>query len=46
MAVADDLEQALVSLLFDAETSGGLLIVVGADQASALERELGALGGV
>lgn len=42
VAVADDLEQAHVSLLFDAETSGGLLIVVGADQASALERELGA----
>jgi selenide,water dikinase len=42
VAVADDLEEAHVSLLFDAETSGGLLIAVGADQASALERELGA----
>jgi len=35
------LEEPLVNLLFDAETSGGLLIVVDAADASALERALG-----
>jgi selenide,water dikinase len=36
------LEEALVGLLFDAETSGGLLIVVAPSDAPALERELSA----
>ena len=36
------LEAALVNLAYDAETSGGLLIVVPAASASALERELAA----
>jgi len=40
--IAAGLEEPLVSLLFDAETSGGLLIVVGPDDAAALERELAA----
>jgi len=34
------LEEARVSLLFDAETSGGLLIVLPPDRAATLEREL------
>lgn len=38
--VAGGLEEALVNLLFDAETSGGLLIVVAPADAPALEREL------
>jgi len=40
VAIADGLEEAHVSLLFDAETSGGLMIVVPPDQAEKLEREL------
>jgi selenide,water dikinase len=36
------LDEALLRLAFDAETSGGLLIVVPEDQAAALERELAA----
>ena len=39
--VGADLEDALVNLAFDAETSGGLLIAVAAAQAGALERALG-----
>ncbi|MEM7311488.1 MAG: selenide, water dikinase SelD, partial [Planctomycetota bacterium] len=38
--IADGLDPAQVSLLFDAETSGGLLIVLPAERAEALEREL------
>ena len=38
--IAGDLEEARVSLLFDAETSGGLLIVLPESRSSALEREL------
>ena len=38
--VGSGLEAALVNLLFDAETSGGLLIVVAAADASALEQAL------
>lgn len=38
--VAGDVEEALAGLLFDAETSGGLLIVVAPEQASRLETEL------
>ena len=38
------LDEALVRLAFDAETSGGLLIAVGADAAPDLERELRARG--
>ena len=37
---ARGLDQALVGLLYDAETSGGLLIVVPPEAASALETEL------
>ena len=37
-----DVEEALRNLAFDAETSGGLLIAVAADQADKLERELAA----
>jgi len=36
------LDDALVALVFDAETSGGLLIAVAADDAATLERELAA----
>jgi selenide,water dikinase len=36
------LDETRVNLLFDAETSGGLLIVLPADRASTLERELAA----
>ncbi|MBI5363208.1 MAG: selenide, water dikinase SelD [Planctomycetes bacterium] len=39
-----DLDPALVDLAYDAETSGGLLIVVPAASGAALERELGARG--
>ncbi len=38
--LASGLDEALVNLLFDAETSGGLLIVVAPDDAATLEREL------
>lgn len=40
--IASGLEDALVNLLFDAETSGGLLIVVSPADAATLERELAA----
>ncbi|MEY2745004.1 MAG: hypothetical protein RL112_46 [Planctomycetota bacterium] len=42
--VAAGLDPALVSLVFDAETSGGLLIAVPAARAAVLERELLARG--
>jgi selenide,water dikinase len=42
VGLAPGLEQALVSLLFDAETSGGLLIAVAPEKAAQLERELAA----
>jgi len=38
--IARGLEEARVGLLFDAETSGGLLIVIPEDSGDALEREL------
>lgn len=38
--VKEGVERALVQLVFDAETSGGLLIVVASSDAVALEREL------
>jgi selenide,water dikinase len=37
-----DADRAIVDIAFDAETSGGLLIVIPASRASALERELDA----
>lgn len=40
--VAQGLDEALVNLMFDAETSGGLLIVVAPSDAPTLERELAA----
>ncbi len=40
--VAPGLDEPLVNLLFDAETSGGLLIVVSPSDAATLERELAA----
>jgi selenide,water dikinase len=40
--IAPGLEEARVGLLFDAETSGGLLIVLPEERAPVLERELGA----
>lgn len=42
VSIAAGLEEPLVNLLFDAETSGGLLIVVSPGDAKALERELAA----
>jgi selenide,water dikinase len=42
--VASGLDEALVNLLFDAETSGGLLIVVSPSDAPTLERELAQRG--
>jgi len=42
--VAPGLEPALVDLVYDAETSGGLLIFLAADRAGGLERELVARG--
>lgn len=42
--VAPGLDQALVDITYDAETSGGLLIVVPEARAGALERELEARG--
>jgi len=40
VGLAEGLEEAHVSLCFDAETSGGLLIVVAPERAADLEREL------
>jgi selenide,water dikinase len=40
--VREGLERALVQLVFDAETSGGLLIVIAPGDAPKLERELAA----
>jgi selenide,water dikinase len=40
VSVDAGVDEALRNLLFDAETSGGLLIVLAADKADALEREL------
>ncbi len=42
--IASGLDEALVNLLFDAETSGGLLIVVSPADAPTLERELSKRG--
>jgi selenide,water dikinase len=42
VSIGKGLEEALVNLLFDAETSGGLLIVVAPGDAAALERALAA----
>jgi selenide, water dikinase len=41
-ALAGGLDEALVGLLFDAETSGGLLIAIAPERAPALERALAA----
>lgn len=38
--VADGVEEALVNLLFDAETSGGLLVAITPERAGALETEM------
>jgi len=38
--IASGIDEALVNLLFDAETSGGLLVVVAPGDAATLEREL------
>ena len=40
MKIGGGIGEPLIGLLFDAETSGGLLIVVPPDQAGALEGEL------
>jgi len=40
VSIGADIEDALVGLLFDAETSGGLLIVVPPEEAAALEAAL------
>jgi len=40
VSVRAGLDEALVNLVFDAETSGGLLIVIPASKAAQLEREL------
>jgi len=42
VAIAAGLDEALVTLAFDAETSGGLLIAVAPERAADLERELAA----
>ncbi len=42
VGIAGGVEDALVNLLFDAETSGGLLIAIAAAAAASLERELAA----
>ncbi len=42
VSIGAGIDDALVNLLFDAETSGGLLIVVPAERAADLERELAA----
>jgi len=44
VVTADGLDETLAKLVFDAETSGGLLIVVAEDRAAILERELEARG--
>ncbi len=44
VALGPEVDPALVALVFDAETSGGLLIAVPAERASALECELAARG--
>jgi selenide,water dikinase len=44
VSIAPGLEDALVNLMFDAETSGGLLIAIPPGSAAALERELRARG--
>jgi selenide,water dikinase len=44
VGAASGLEEALVNLLFDAETSGGLLIAIAPERAAVLERELAARG--
>lgn len=44
VGLADGLDAARVALAFDAETSGGLLVVVPPDRAAILERELAARG--
>ena len=44
VSVADGLDEALVSLAYDAETSGGLLIAVGEADAAALEGALSERG--
>ncbi len=44
VSIAPGLEDALVDLVFDAETSGGLLVFVPPERAADLERELGARG--
>jgi len=42
VSVGAGVDPVLVDIAYDAETSGGLLICVGADAADALERELAA----
>jgi len=44
VSVAEGLDETLVSLAYDAETSGGLLIVVGEADAAALEAALSERG--
>ena len=44
VATSSDLDETLAKLVYDAETSGGLLIVVAEDRAASLERELEARG--
>lgn len=44
VSIASGLDPALVGLVFDAETSGGLLIALPAGSAAVLERELAARG--
>jgi selenide,water dikinase len=44
VGVADGLDAARVALVFDAETSGGLLVCVPPERAATLERELAARG--
>jgi len=44
VSIASGVEEALVNIAFDAETSGGLLIAIPASKAAALERELASRG--
>jgi len=44
VSIAPEADRAIVDICFDAETSGGLLIVIPAAQAATLERELAARG--
>jgi selenide,water dikinase len=44
VGIADGLDAARVALVFDAETSGGLLVCVPPERAATLERELAARG--